>query len=128
MTRADRLAWAKTATVWQWTVACATLVMGWNEHRGAWIDEHGNATGLTDDGYGGGGEPIRAWNPIERIEDSWLVHQRIGQGELRERYSRELASVILGRMGARATDYRYFALDMTPRDVCLAALLTVEEA
>ncbi len=119
MTHDERLAWARSATVEEWAAACATLVMGWHprhpqEWRAPWV----NASGVSVAGW--------TWEPSISIADAWEVHQRMGQGDLRDSYHVHLCIVIEARRHAKGQTCCY-SLDLTPEDICLAALLSVED-
>ncbi len=120
MTHDERLAWAQSATVEEWAEALATLVMGWHKKGGYWAEKDGSLRAV------GWCSKPECWNPSESIADAWEIHQRMGQGELRDRYHGHLCNVTEARRHAKGQTCCY-SLDLTPEDICLAALLTVEE-
>lgn len=121
MTREERITWSTTATPEQWAEACAVSVMGWHYKHDddcyhCWLDAGGYfvARSLPD---------TDGWNPIdEKRADFWQVHQRMARGERRLRYDGALWDCVKDRLGNLGS----VSLDMTPRDICLAALLVME--
>jgi hypothetical protein len=119
MTRNERIAWAKDATPEQWAEALAVGVMGWRKAiYDRWFD--------VDDKFVFGG----CFDPAKLIQDAWLVHRKMADGNLHRRgtYFVELTEAIRNRQCQETLGTWRTALDMTPRDICLAALLVADEA
>jgi ABA sandwich protein len=126
MTAQKRIDWFASATNKQIAEAVATLIMGWRAIKTEWNEfwaEGENERRAGKRTLCGGDD----WNPAESIADAWQVHQRMGYrtNPLHLDYRNYLVRIVELRSGPKG-EMQFIELDMTPRDICLAALLTVE--
>jgi len=129
MTRDELRTWWQSATPAEKADRIATSVMGWHKsdlpgNPCWWVSETESTDHQwydTDDYY----HPVSAWSPSENIADAWDVRDlmRTKDHAIQSDFVDEVIRAIQRRDSN--LDSPFVLLNLTPDDICLAALIAV---
>lgn len=126
MSDTELLSWWQSASWRDKVNAVGRRVMGWYEERREWIDPTtGDVRGHICD-HNKDHEPVKAWNPLESIADAWevLANMKARLFSVRQQFLADLTTLVRARLQV-AVAWPDLLLWITPEDICMAALLTV---
>ena len=104
----------------------AIEVMGWHESDGGWLTKHGEFRYLSEpiDDLGWGPISSRLWEPSKRIDQVWMVEEKIDELGLQGDYSRALFDIVKGPYD-QTHRLMFHLIHATPEQRCQAALKAI---